>query len=420
MLDSEPVFTARLHTVGLPKNLSDTLVANGINTMAKLAYLAPVQPGTGDDSKFFEALTPLMGFNDSDNKMPAAIISTMRRIWFEAHATALSEVRSRIEKPDDQQSKKLPLPEREAKRLKQQASLTGIRIQGPLEPAHSVIDALHSMKDDDILRYLDPSQCISREMELKGTKKEAFMKVDQSGKLHQVQRDLLPEADLSTEYRVRQALQRRSLALDQMQLLDYSDSESYHDFLYQLLMKEIPPSHHPISMKQLLEADRQVWLFMAGACRSGISRQASGVLPMQRALADAMMDPVVLSMLQPLPKAKGHDSSNVNVFTNVRKPWQQSSSQYHDQDQTKGKGFKGSKGGKGQKGKGKQSKNRFTMPTGLEGGHSRTSAGSNICFGFNLAGCPDATMGGKCSKGLHICCRCEAKDHSFQNCPKKS
>ncbi len=43
------------------------------------------------------------------------------------------------------------------------------------------------------------------------------------------------------------------------------------------------------------------------------------------------------------------------------------------------------------------------MPKGLEGMDSRTAAGDNICFAFNLGGCPDTAPGQKCGRGKHVC-----------------
>ena len=65
-------------------------------------------------------------------------------------------------------------------------------------------------------------------------------------------------ADLSGEFRVRVALQRRSLALDLCKMATYSYIESYHDRLFRLMLSEVPDSHANISMAQILSADKAV------------------------------------------------------------------------------------------------------------------------------------------------------------------
>ena len=408
MLDSTHVFTARLQSVGLSEPLIRLLVAAGINSLAKLAFLAPCQPGQTDDKVFVDAITPLLGFDDAGNKIPPDVLSVMRRIYFEAQAVAMAEVRARVEKTEDSAPRELPLPEREARRLRQQGQLTGIVVAGPLEPSHSIIDFIHNMKEDEILKFVDPAICISRDQELRGSKKESFVKVDPTGKLSSVTRDVLMQADLSSEFRIRQALTRRSLALDQMQLLEFQDSEAYHDMLYALLSTEVPPTHAGITVNQLLVADKHVWMHMATNCRAGISVRPDGSLPMKQALTNALNSPIVQASLQPLPKARGsRDFEGGRGAGKGKGRWMP----YSDKES------KGS--GKGKKGKGKGKGKRVMVPAELQGGYNKTASGQPICFNYNLSGCAAATPGGRCPRGVHLCCKCEGADHTFQTCPKK-
>jgi hypothetical protein len=263
------------------------------------------------------------------------------------------------------------------------------------------------MKEDEILKWICPSTCISREQELRGSKKESFVKLDVAGKLSSVTKDIVQEADMSSEFRVRQALTRRSLGLDQMQLLDFKDSEAYHDYLFTLVTTEVPNTHSPVTMNQILLADKHIWMHMAARCRSGISVRPDGSLPMKAALAEALRDPIVQASLQPLPKQRGGRDSE---SSGSREQWPRATP-YSDKGKDKGKGKKGKKG----RGKGKISH----VPAGLQGGFNKTSSGAPICFNYNLAGCPGASPGGKCPKGSHVCCKCESADHTFQTCPKK-
>jgi hypothetical protein len=55
------------------------------------------------------------------------------------------------------------------------------------------------------------------------------------------------------------------------------------------------------------------------------------------------------------------------------------------------------------------------LPEGLQGS-SVTKGGQMICFGFNLG----SRQQNNCSKGLHVCCKCFQRGHSFQACPTKN
>ena len=104
---------------------------------------------------------------------------------------------------DEQRPRKLPLPEREDRRLKQQGKITGFKIEGVHEPSNNLMDFIHTMKEDEQLRYISPEQCTHREAEMHGIKKETFMQPDTGGRLKQVSRDVPLEADVSNSYKLR-------------------------------------------------------------------------------------------------------------------------------------------------------------------------------------------------------------------------
>ena len=420
MLDSTPVFESRLLAAGLDEAHINTLVSKKINSLAKLAFMTNCQPGVGDDKELIAAISVLLLF-DQQNPMPADVSASIRRVWYEAHSVAMSEMRQKVERSEESLPKKLPLPERETRRKDQQQRLgAGILIEGPLEPSNSLIDFIFTMREDEAVKYVDPIICTARESELSGVKKETFVKLESTGSLKAVQREHLVSADISSEYKLRTALQRRSLALDQLDLIDYTTSEKYHSFLFSLLAQQAPDSHYSITVGQVLNIDKQVWTQMALTCRSGISRKVNGVSPMVDALKEAMEHPMVKCLMQPLPRSssyghsKGQGKDRDDKQAPIRsEPWSRFPSKG-------GKSGKGDRGGKG-KGWGKNTGRDFRgMPPGLQGGHRKTANGKSICFSYNLQGCPKAKAGGSCEKGLHVCAGCESSEHTFVNCPKKN
>ena len=164
-LDSKAVFSARMKAVDIPDTVVQMLSDGGVDTMAKLAFLTGCQPGVGDDTPFVSAISRLLGYDDS-NPIPAGLLAGLRRMWFESHTIAISEVRQKLEKSDDQ-PKRLPLAEREVRRLTQQNKLSGVLVEGNLEPSHSLIDAVYAIRDEELVKYIDPCNRTSRVQELR-------------------------------------------------------------------------------------------------------------------------------------------------------------------------------------------------------------------------------------------------------------
>jgi hypothetical protein len=191
--------------------------------------------------------------------------------------------------------------------------------------------------------------------------------------------------------------------MDQVNLLGFQTLENWHDFLYNLLLKPVPESHLPVTMFQVWHADKQLWARMAESTRGGIQATAAGIMPLTVAIADARADPIVMAMLQPLPRGGGASVPRVPAPAKV----------HGDDDETPPGGKK-----KRVKGKGKGGKNfSGPMPKALQGLHSKTIKGDPICFNFNLAGCSAAKPGQKCVKGYHICAKCR-NTHSLNECRK--
>ena len=419
-LDSENVFRARISALGLDEALSLALVNAGVNSMSKLAFICGIQPGAADDQPFVTAIYEILQRDSTQNPIATLQIAILRRLWFESHTCVMSEVKSRLEQTEDSLPKKLPLAEREARRRTQVAKLSGVDLSGHLEPAHSLVDFVWSLRESETLKYVDPSKCGSRENEIKGQKKETFLRMDSAGKLITVQRAEITQADTSTEYRLRIALQRRSLALDQVDILPYEISEKYHEELFALTMRPVPPTHSPISTSQILEADRTAWARCAQICREGLSPVA-GRYPLAEALASVRSDPVVVSILQPLvkPMISNNTHTRPTPYDNNR-----SNQLGKGMGDSGFKGDSGTKGGKRGRGKGsfrsgkggKPSGKGDWLPNGLKG-RSKTRSGERICYNFNLQSCQ--TNGNKCDKGVHVCCFCN-EAHPYLQCPKRN
>ena len=414
MLDSTPVFKSRMLTLGVKSEYVQLFIDKGIDTLARLAYASASQPGTGDETQFIEVVAAALNIPNSAD-IPMGELSSIRRCWFEAHTVAVSEIRSRVERTEGSEPLRMPVPERELRLREQQSRLSGIAITANLEPSHQLVDFVNQLRSDEILKYIDPSKCTSREQEIRGVKKESFLKQSADGTVKVVQQEEKLEADLNGEFRIRIALQRRSLAMDLVKLARYQAIESYHDYLFQLLMSDVPDTHDRISLQQIIKADKSVFTKMTELCRAGIAQRPDGSYPVEEALKDAMRDPIVLASLSPLPRSARPAKINRQEEYGYRgaQPYQNNKG---GGKPAKGRG-RGGKGGKG--GKDRQSQN-FQVPKELEGLRTRTNKGQNICFSANMeCGCQNAKWGELCYKGLHVCMKCGGGGHGASSCPKK-
>ena len=390
MLDSEPVFRDRMKAIGVSDAFQLALIAAGITTLARLAFSSASMPGSGDDSAFVGFLIGVFALSTQAD-IPAGQLACLRRLWYEAHAVSLSDIRARTETTEDSPARRLPIPERASRLASQQIRLAGVLIEGPLEPSHGLIDYVFGLKEAETLRYVDPAKCTSRAMELVGVKKQSGIKVNAQGQVVIEDKPSVLTTDISCEFRCRQALQRRSLAFDQADLLGYHILESYHDFLFSLLTMEVPSHCGSINLAQILNADRIAFQRMAEYTRSGISMRSNGTFPLQEALAVARAHPIFTTSLAPVPKSTARKTSPTITRPNKGKG--------------KGKGAGSVKG----------------VPRDLVGYWTRNKQGQARCYDFNLPkGCSEKCDQGKCRKGLHQCVGCGSSDHGLQSCPKKS
>ena len=157
---------------------------------------------------------------------------------------------------------------------------------------------------------------------------------------------------------------------------------------------------------------------MAELTRAGLVPYVSTVAgvalktyPVKEALQRAMVDPIVSSALQPLPKPASSSSSRSGPYDQAPRL------------KPAGKGDAGSKPkGKG-KGKswGKSGKQSKPLPAELQGLRMSTKAGARYCWPCNMAeGCGMAKFGGTCKNGFHGCMRCGMADHGASSCTRKA
>ncbi|CAE7654031.1 unnamed protein product [Symbiodinium sp. CCMP2592] len=261
---------------------------SAVGNLRRLAFISSFTPGQTDEEPLMRVLKDIL-----KRDLTIADKANWRAVYNEAYAIVTAEMKQRIEKSQPERSERY---ERQAKKL------VGISLKGPVEPADALVDLAVASYEANELRYIPWDRCVSKEAELAGEKKRdvRFTVEESSGKLRigHKQPDLV--ADTSSEILVQQALTRRSLAMDQANLIDFSVSDQWTQRLMKARMQT--PAEHFVrpTWKQLESADRQLFAELRDKTRAGVQTVASG-RPLDTLLPDAMYMNEVSCLLQPLP-----------------------------------------------------------------------------------------------------------------------
>ena len=132
-LDSSAVFQQRLVQLGLDA-FKVQFTNEGWTTMGEFAFSAAFSPGNADETVFnAQVVAKVLG--DSGHVKRVAV----KRLFYESYTMMVSEMKHKVERTDGEPPRKLPAPEREARRLSQQDQLSGLEIKGPLECSDALV-----------------------------------------------------------------------------------------------------------------------------------------------------------------------------------------------------------------------------------------------------------------------------------------
>ena len=152
----------------------------GIDSFGKLAFICAANPASGDDVPLRNAVETLLG-----SAVDEAHMIPLRRLWFESHAIAISDMKARLERAATDTPRQMPLAERMSRLKRQKEELKGLQIDAALEPSHSLVDKAQAMVEENCVHYLSPDKCISRELEASNGRQEQAISFDTSGNRHQ-------------------------------------------------------------------------------------------------------------------------------------------------------------------------------------------------------------------------------------------
>ena len=128
-LDSKASFVQRAIEVGLTDRQVQALDTAGVNSFARYAYCTAYQPGQVDDTPLVQFWTRALAA-DPD----AGTLASARRLFFESHALALDELKTRSERTESSEARTIPLAEKMDRMRNLKARLTGLAFTPSSEP----------------------------------------------------------------------------------------------------------------------------------------------------------------------------------------------------------------------------------------------------------------------------------------------
>lgn len=381
LTESSAVFKERARDVGLDDANRTLLENQGITTMAKLAF-AVGQPG---ETPTEASIRGLVANGGDPAAVPLGVVSSLRRLLFEAQTLLIAQVKTLIENKVDETKLEMAPAERTHRIAEQRGRLVGMTLTGELECGYCCYDLVMKLAQHNSVVYLPPHKFVSRKAELGLDKPKKELTIEANSTVTVKDKSQELTCSTSTDLHLQEALTRRALALDLVGVATFARVEAYTRFLMSQLQNDAPPGYNRTSIQQVLRADKEAWLRLAEKLTDGVKRRPDGTLPLDTELAALQADPKVVFHLLPLPQATVHTQQVTGG----------------------GDGQKGDEKGKG-KGKGRLKRKwraPKNMPAPLVNKQSETKGGKPLCWNYNLEhGCKSGVAGGgQCDKGLHLC-----------------
>ncbi|CAL1133476.1 unnamed protein product [Cladocopium goreaui] len=339
LLDSEAQFTQRTIDLKLSEELKRSLHRAGLQTFGTFAY-AHGQPGQNISDEGFETWVTgqlLTGATLAD-------VAGAKRLLFESQTMVLASLQEQVNATDASSIKKVPVVERETKMKAIKKRLTGLLIEGPLEPGHALLDTTASMMQLNEIKYIPPEKCISRTHEVLNQKSPTKQLDISAENLIVKEKQDTPDMTVTSALQVQEAFQRRGIALVFADLITHENYTRYITTLFGHLHRDPPVGYARTSVSQIVAADRTVWQMLL---EEGIQpkRDEMGTLALDSKLMESLQSYRVSFALLPLIAKKDSTPSpskttkpaanqgGKGANLQVQKPW------------LKAKG--GKKGGKG-------------------------------------------------------------------------
>lgn len=383
-LDSEAAFVDRARKIGVDEAYIQKFVLKKFATFGRYAFSIAYSPHQSDETPLINFLTNLLEEMPGEDQ-----VACLRRLFFECHTAALTDVRQRVESSPDpsQATRKLPTAERVFRQKEQEARLGGIIFNPDTIPANYVVDSFVEMCELGVLTYIKAEACCSRAQEVAAIKRDPTVSTDSSGLLKVGTKQSDPTCETNSELKLRAAWQRRSLAMDLAGLSTFNNVETWVQFLFSHLMRDQPRGFSRITLQQIMDCDKQLFTQISHMTMGKLVAGPGDPKPFDVALAKLKDSTEVLQYLTPLPAVKVHDPP----------PAAHPRPAKTSKNETKGS----SKGNKIPNSNKQQGSAKTQLP---EGCVTHDGEGLPLCFGFQNGKCKfKGPPGKRCARGYHKC-----------------
>ena len=103
-LESSAYFKERAKVVGISDTTFALILEAGWSNMGSFAFACPQALGGGDDAAFTrDVITPILG-----SEPDRGAIASLRRLFFEAYTFVVQDMRTRVDRSEDDPPRKLP------------------------------------------------------------------------------------------------------------------------------------------------------------------------------------------------------------------------------------------------------------------------------------------------------------------------
>ena len=394
--ESNAAFKSRAIDLEMSEPRFQLLVDAGVKNFGQFAFICQYQPGSSDETPLIKVLGEIYTARVAGGELSVGERAILRRLYFESHTTAVQEMRIRLERQPDDTPKSLPMAERIERLNAFKQSHAHLVLDYASEPSHKLVDLVCQQAESQVVCYIELSMCTSREAEITHRKKEPFVSIDSTGNLKLSKQEKELKVDATGDLRIRQCMQRRAVAYHLANIATYKVLEEFTAKLFHYLAKEPISNYKPVSMQQIIQADRELWIQVSQSTRGKIL--TSTPKPIDEAIKKLAESTSVLYHLLPLPQYSNPKPADNPKVDRSRTPKRNR--------------------GKGNKGKGKSGGKGGSKPDLPADCVSTDDQGRNICFAYQWGKCQHP--GPMCSRGMHTCwlSKCHGQ-HPYTACPNK-
>eukprot|EP00434_Breviolum_minutum_P005901 symbB.v1.2.005202.t1/scaffold299.1/size236002/14 len=255
LIESEAQFHHRMKDLKISDPMQAKIIGAGFSTFGVLAY-AHGQPGQAIVDSAFETWVS----TNLDSAASLADISCIKRLLFESQTLVLASLKEQVTGLSSETSvKKLPSAERETRLNVVRKQLTGLLIEGALEPAHCLIDLCASMQQSNEIKYVSPERSVSRVHEIMSQKNPTKQLDIAADTLVIKEHREVPDAIAHSAMQVHESFVRRGIALLCADVVSHDKYTKYISTLFNHMHRDPPPGYSRCTVSQIVAADKAVW-----------------------------------------------------------------------------------------------------------------------------------------------------------------